>query len=65
MLELPEDFDHLDKDKQTSVEEEVTKSRILYLYDKYTAERNPILSRVSRYSNAPTLADPFRFAGST
>ena len=65
ILELPENFKQLDKDTQTAVKSRVTKSILLYLYEKYTAERNPILSRVFRYPNGMTLTDPIRFVGDT
>ncbi|KAL4784018.1 kinase-like domain-containing protein [Aspergillus varians] len=65
LFELPENFKDLDQETQAAVEEQVTKSRIVYLYDKYTAKRNPILSRVFQYPYGKTLADPIQFAGTT
>lgn len=65
MLELPENFKQLDKDTQTAVKDQVTKSILSYLYEKYTAERSPILSRVFQYPNGRTVTDPIRFVGNT
>ncbi|KAL4970398.1 aminoglycoside phosphotransferase family protein [Aspergillus stella-maris] len=63
MLELPEDFKQLDKNMQTTIKDKVTKSVVLYLYEKYTAERNPLLHKVFQYPNGKTLTDPIRFVG--
>lgn len=65
ILELPEDFKQLDENTQSAVKGKVTNSILLYLYEKYTAERNPILSRVFQYPNGKTLTDPIRFVGNT
>lgn len=65
ILELPENFKQLDENMQTAVKDNVTKSILLYLYEKYTAERNPLLSRVFRYPDGKTLTDPIRFVGNT
>ncbi|KAJ9205852.1 hypothetical protein DTO164E3_1105 [Paecilomyces variotii] len=65
ILELPENFKQLDENMQTAVKDKVTKSILLYLYEKYTAERNPLLSRVFRYPDGKTLTDPIRFVGNT
>lgn len=65
LLELPEDFKQLDEDTQTVVKDQVTRSILLYLYEKYTAERNPLLSRVLQYPNGMIMTDPVRFVGST
>ncbi|RHZ63467.1 phosphotransferase family protein [Aspergillus thermomutatus] len=65
ILELPENFKQLDENTQNTVKDQVTKSILLYLYEKYTAERNPVLSRVLRYPNGKTMTDPVRFVGNT
>ncbi|KAM5468490.1 hypothetical protein MferCBS49748_003537 [Microsporum ferrugineum] len=65
VLELPKNFKQLDRDSQTAVKDKVTKSILLYLYENYTAEKNPILSRVLQYPNGKTLTDPVRFVGNT
>ncbi|RAH65658.1 phosphotransferase family protein [Aspergillus aculeatinus CBS 121060] len=65
ILELPEDFKQLDANTQSAVKGTVTNSILLYLYEKYTAERNPLLSRVFQYPNGKTLTDPIRFVGNT
>lgn len=65
VLELPENFKQLDKNTQTAVRDQVTRSILLYLYEKYTAERSPILSRVFQYPNGRTITDPIRFVGNT
>ncbi|PLN86072.1 phosphotransferase family protein [Aspergillus taichungensis] len=65
ILELPDDFKQLDENTQRAVEGKVTNSILLYLYEKYTAERNPLLSRVFQYPNGKTLTDPIRFVGNT
>lgn len=50
MLELPENFKQLDENTQSAVKDKVTNSILLYLYENYTVERNPILSKVFQYS---------------
>ena len=50
---------------QTAVKGKATKSILLYLYEKYTTERNSILSKVFWYSNGKTMIDPIRFVGNT
>ncbi|KAL4946815.1 hypothetical protein BDV06DRAFT_208453 [Aspergillus oleicola] len=65
ILELPESFKQQDENMQTAIKDKVTKSVLLYLYEKYTAERNPLLCRVFRYSNGKTLTDSIRFVGNT
>ncbi|GIK05338.1 phosphotransferase enzyme [Aspergillus viridinutans] len=65
LLELPENFKQLDENTQNTVRDQVTKSILLYLYEKYTAERNPVLNRVLRYPNGKILTDPVRFVGNT
>lgn len=65
ILELPENFKQLDNSTQTAVRDQVTKSILLYLYEKYTAERSPILSKVFQYPNGRTITDPIRFVGNT
>ncbi|KAE8143966.1 phosphotransferase family protein [Aspergillus pseudotamarii] len=65
ILELPENLKQLDEKTQNTVKSKVTNSILLYLYEKYTAERNPILSRVFQYPNGKTLTDPIRFVGNT
>ncbi|KAL4801743.1 hypothetical protein BDV18DRAFT_167266 [Aspergillus unguis] len=62
ILELPKNFKQLDENMQTTIKDKVTKSVVLYLYEKYTAERNPLLCRVFQYPNSKTLADPIRFS---
>ncbi|EED21252.1 conserved hypothetical protein [Talaromyces stipitatus ATCC 10500] len=64
-LQLPENFKPLDKDVQTIIKNEVSKSILLYLYEKYTAERGPRLSRVFQYPNGRTLTDPILFMVNT
>lgn len=64
-LKLPDDFKQLDPDSQVAVEERVSKSILLYLFESYTAEKNPLLDKVFRYSNGKTRTDPIRFVGST
>ncbi|KAJ0422488.1 phosphotransferase family protein [Aspergillus carlsbadensis] len=53
MLQLPENLKELDDDSQTN------------LKSKFTAEKNPILSKVPQYPNGQTLTDPIRFVGNT
>ncbi|KAE8334710.1 hypothetical protein BDV24DRAFT_156639 [Aspergillus arachidicola] len=65
MLELPENFKQLDENTQSAVKDKVTNSILLYLYENYTVERNPILSKVFRYPNGKTITDPIRFIGNT
>ncbi|RAH48297.1 phosphotransferase family protein [Aspergillus brunneoviolaceus CBS 621.78] len=65
ILELPEDFKQLDANTQSAVQGTVINSILLGLYEKYTAERNPLLSRVFQYPNGKTLTDPIRFVGNT
>ncbi|RDW70457.1 aminoglycoside phosphotransferase family protein [Aspergillus mulundensis] len=65
LLQLPESFKTLDNETQATTKDKVTKSILLYLYEKYTAERNPLLHRVFRYPNGKLLTDPIRFAGCT
>lgn len=64
-LELPQNFKQLDENGQIAIKAQVTKSILLYLYEKYTAERNPLLSKVFQYANGMTMTDPIRFAGNT
>ncbi|PYH87103.1 hypothetical protein BO82DRAFT_408246 [Aspergillus uvarum CBS 121591] len=65
ILELPENFKQLDANAQRAVKGKVTDSILLYLYEKYTAERNLTLSRVFPCPNGKTLIDPIRFVGNT
>ncbi|KAE8147108.1 phosphotransferase family protein [Aspergillus avenaceus] len=65
ILELPENFKQLDDDMQKTMKDKVTSSILSYLYEKYTAERNPTLSKVLQYPNGQTLTDPIRFVGNT
>lgn len=65
ILELPENFKDLDNDGQASIEEQMTKSLILCLYEKHTAERNPILYKMFKYPEGPTLTAPIQYPGST
>ncbi|KAB8204572.1 hypothetical protein BDV34DRAFT_213836 [Aspergillus parasiticus] len=45
VLELPGNFKQLDKNTQSAVKDKVTNSILLYFYENYTVERNPILSK--------------------
>ncbi|RAK79536.1 phosphotransferase family protein [Aspergillus fijiensis CBS 313.89] len=65
ILELPEDFKQLDANAQSAVKGTVTNSILLYLYEKYRTERNPLLSRVFQYPSGKTLTDPIRFVRNT
>ncbi|PWY78015.1 phosphotransferase family protein [Aspergillus sclerotioniger CBS 115572] len=64
-LKLPEDFDQLDQDAQAEVKDQVAKSTLIYLYEKYTAKTNPLLDRVLRYPNGKTLAQPTHYVANT
>ncbi|RAL04061.1 uncharacterized protein BO80DRAFT_486328 [Aspergillus ibericus CBS 121593] len=65
VLELPENFKQLDEKTPNAVKDKVTNSILVYLYEKYTAERNPILSKVFQYPTGKTLTDPIHFVGNT
>lgn len=65
MFELPENFKQLDEQTQNAVKSKVTNPILVYLYENYTAERNPILTRVFQYPNGKTLTNPIRFVGDT
>lgn len=65
MLELPENFKQLDENTQSAVKDKATNSILLYLYENYTVERNPILSKVFQYPNGKTITNPIRFVGNT
>ncbi|GKZ38817.1 phosphotransferase enzyme [Aspergillus brasiliensis] len=65
ILKLPKDFKQLDPDTQRDLKEKVASSILLYLYEKYTAKRNPLLDKVLRYPNGKTLAHPIHFVGNT
>ncbi|KAL4965592.1 kinase-like domain-containing protein [Aspergillus stella-maris] len=45
LSELPEDFDTLDEQKQKSIKYQQDNSKILYIYNDYTEERNPLLHK--------------------
>ncbi|EAW12144.1 uncharacterized protein ACLA_061040 [Aspergillus clavatus NRRL 1] len=65
ILKLPDNFKQLDEEAQAATKDQVVRSIIVYLYEQYTAKRNPILSKVFQYPNGMTMTDPIRFAGDT
>lgn len=65
ILELPENLTDFEKDAQASIEEQMTNSVMLCLYEKHTAQRNPILYKMFKYSEGLTLTTPIQYSGST
>ncbi|KAL3264652.1 hypothetical protein ABHI18_000570 [Aspergillus niger] len=58
ILKPPKNFKQLDNDTQKNLREKISRSIILYLYEKYTAKKNPLLDKVLRYPNGKILTHP-------
>ncbi|GLA35090.1 phosphotransferase enzyme [Aspergillus niger] len=58
LLKPPKNFKQLDNDTQKDLRENITRSILLYLYEKYTAKKNPLLDKVLRYPNGKILTHP-------
>lgn len=54
ILELPENFKDFGKDAQASIGEQMANSMMLCLYEKHTAQRNPILYKMFKYPEGLT-----------
>ncbi|GFN20339.1 phosphotransferase family protein [Aspergillus tubingensis] len=65
ILKSPKNFKHLDEDTQRDLREKISKSILLYLYEKNTAKKNPLLDKVLRYPNGKILTHPIHFVGNT
>ena len=65
ILRPPKNFKHLDTDTQRDLREQISKSILLYLYEKNTAKNNPLLDKVLRYPNGKILTHPIHFVGNT
>ncbi|BCS18182.1 phosphotransferase enzyme [Aspergillus puulaauensis] len=61
IFELPGNFKDLDKDAQASIEEQMTNSMMLCLYEKHAAQRYPILYKMFKYPEALTLTTPIQY----
>ncbi|GKZ66423.1 phosphotransferase enzyme [Aspergillus niger] len=65
LLKPPKDFKQLDNDTQKDLREKISRSILLYLYEKYTAKKNPLLDKLLRYPNGKILTHPIHFVGNT
>ncbi|KAL4797156.1 hypothetical protein BDV19DRAFT_377848 [Aspergillus venezuelensis] len=59
VFELPEDFDTLDEQKQKSIKYQRDNSKMLYIYNDYTKERNPFLHKVYSYMGGRLLVHKY------
>ncbi|PKY07456.1 phosphotransferase family protein [Aspergillus campestris IBT 28561] len=65
IFKLPENFKQMDEDTKSVTRDKLASSILVYRYEKYTAERNPLLDKVLRYPNGKTLSHPISFVGNT
>ncbi|PYH64433.1 phosphotransferase family protein [Aspergillus vadensis CBS 113365] len=65
ILKPPKNFKHLDEDTQRDLRDQISKSILLYLYEKNTSKKNPLLDKVLRYPNCKILTHPIHFVGNT
>lgn len=65
LLELPPNFKDLDIDERTRLNEQVSASILLHVYDTHTATQNPLLSKLYRLPYGATRTQPMIFAGNT
>ena len=65
LLKLPENFKELEVDEQNRLNEQVSTSILLHVYETHTAMQNPRLSRLYRFRHGNTLTQPILFAGNT
>ncbi len=65
LLKLPENFKELEVDEQNRLNEQVSTSILLHVYETHTATQNPLLSRLYRLQHGKTRTQPILFAGDT
>ena len=65
LLKLPENFKELEVDEQNCLNEQVSTSILLHVYETHTATQNPLLSRLYRLKHGKTRTQPILFAGNT
>lgn len=65
LLKAPANFKDLESDEKKRIREQMSKSIILYLYEKQIAKEVPLLDKVVRYNHGRTICDPIQFVGDT
>lgn len=62
---LPDNFKELEADERNRLNEQVSASILLHIYETHTARQNPLLSRLYRLPHGKTWIQPILFAGDT
>ncbi|RJE20973.1 hypothetical protein PHISCL_06683 [Aspergillus sclerotialis] len=65
ILRAPANFKDLEPDAKSKVRDQMTKSIILYLYEKQIAKEVPLLDIVIRFNHGRTRCEPIQFVGDT
>ncbi|RDW61118.1 aminoglycoside phosphotransferase family protein [Aspergillus mulundensis] len=65
ILQPPADFNELPPEEKRAIRARMSKSIILYLYEKKIAKEVPLLDKVIRYPHGRTRCDAINFAGDT
>ncbi|KAM5435405.1 Phosphotransferase enzyme [Microsporum canis] len=65
ILKAPANFKDLEPEDKRKVREQMSKSIILYLYEKQIAKEIPLLDKVIRFNNGRTRCEPIHFVGDT
>ncbi|PLN86156.1 kinase-like domain-containing protein [Aspergillus taichungensis] len=65
ILEAPANFKDLEPDEKNKVREQMSRSIILYLYEKQIAKDVPLLDKVIRFPYGRTRCEPILFVGDT
>ncbi|KAL4877121.1 kinase-like domain-containing protein [Aspergillus karnatakaensis] len=65
ILKAPENFKDLEPDEEKRARDQMSKSIILYLYEKQLAKEVPLLHKVLRFDHGRIRCEPILFAGDT
>ena len=65
VLKHPANFKELDPAKKEEMRDQISRSIVLYLYEKQIAKEIPLLHKVLRYEYGRTRCEPILFAGDT
>lgn len=58
-------FNNLDTEEKKIIREKMSKSIVIYLYEKQIAKEVPLLNRVLHLNHSQTRCDPIQFIGDT
>ncbi|KAL4897301.1 kinase-like domain-containing protein [Aspergillus ambiguus] len=65
ILKAPANFKDLEPDDKKRVREQMSRSIILYLYEKQIVKEVPLLNKVIRFNHGRTRCEPIQFVGDT